>query len=115
MIIAVRIVGAALIILGAANLAGLFIIEPSALISPAMVSVRYSLMVVAGIGFLLTYKWAIFVYLGSFTLNWIAYFVIYDQQSLGPIWLSFPIPFAITALTYFVWDRLKPRSSIASS
>jgi hypothetical protein len=111
-ITAVRIVGVALILLGAANLAGMFFIDLSTLINPATVAVRYSLMTVAGLGFVLTYKWAIFVYLGSLTINWIAFFLIYDGQSLGPIWLSFPIPVAITVLTYFTWDKLKPRTSI---
>jgi len=57
MIIAIRVVGVVLIILGGLNLTGLLFTDMSLLISPAAVGLRYSLMLIAGIGFLLTYKW----------------------------------------------------------
>lgn len=110
MIIAVRTVGALLILLGAANLAGLLAVDLSMLKSPPAVAIRYALMVVAGVGFLLAYRWAFFVYLGSFVVNWVVFLVVYDGQPVGPIWLSLPIPIVIAALTYFAWDVMKPSS-----
>ena len=108
MLVAIRIVGVALILLGAGNLAALFVIDLATLTSPTAVAVRYSLMIISGLGFCLARRWAIYVYLGSFAINWIAFFIVYDGKSLGPIWLSFPIPIAICALTYLAWDKLKP-------
>lgn len=110
MIIAVKTVGLLLILLGAANLVGMFAFDLSMLISPVAVAVRYSLMIVAGVGFFLAYKWAAFVYLGSLAINWFTFFLVYDGQSLAPVWLSLPIPIAIIVLVFFAWDRLKPQS-----
>ena len=109
MIICIKTIGLILILLGVANLAGMFAIELSMLTSPVAVVIRYSLMIIAGVGFFLTYKWAIFVYLGSLAVNWGTFFLIYDRQSLSPIWLTLPIPIAISVLTYFAWGKLKPK------
>lgn len=111
MLITLRIVGLFLVLLGASNLVGMFAIDLSMLTSPVAVALRYSLMVVAGVGFLLAYKWAVFVYLGSLAVNWGTFFFVYDGQSLGPLWLTFPIPILIVSLTYFTWGKLKPGSS----
>jgi hypothetical protein len=108
MIVAIRIVGVLLILLGFINLASLFAIDLSSLQSPIAVAVRYSLMCIAGIGFVLLYKWAFVVYLTSLALNWIAFFTVYDLQSVGPLWTTIPIPLVIAVLTYFAWDKLKP-------
>ena len=110
MIIAIRIVGVILVLLAAANLVGMFVMDLSMLTSPVAVLLRYSIMFVAGIGFCLCYRWAVIVYLGSLAINWAAFFIVYDGQSLGPIWLSLPIPIAISVFTYFAWDKLKPIS-----
>jgi hypothetical protein len=116
MLIALRIVGLVLVLLGASNLVGMFAIDLSMLTSPVAVALRYSLMVVAGVGFLLAYKWAIFVYLGSFAANWSTFFFVYDGQSLGPLWLTSLIPILVVSLTYFAWGKLKPiRTSDASN
>jgi hypothetical protein len=108
MIIAIRIVGGLLTLLGFINLASLFVIDLATLISPIAVAVRYSLMCVAGIGFVLLYRWAIVVYLASIVINWIVFFTVYDGRSAGPLWASIPIPLVIAILTYFAWDTLKP-------
>ena len=113
MIIAIKVVGVLLVLLGMANLVSLFIIDLSTLVSPAAVITRYVLMVVAGTGFFFTRKWAIFVYLGSLAINWLAFFTIYEGRSLGPVWLSFPIPIAVTLLTYFSWSQLKPNHDVS--
>lgn len=108
MIIAVRIIGVLLAILGIANLASLFIIDLSILQSPVAVAVRYSLMCIAGVGFVLLYKWALAVYMTSMAINWIALFTVYDGQSVGPLWASIPIPLVIVVLTCLAWDKMKP-------
>ena len=107
-LIAIRIVGACLVLLGSANLAGLWFAELSMLQSPTAVLLRYTLMVIAGAGFVLARRWAIHVYLTSLLINWVLFYTLYDGRSLGPIWLSFPIPIAIIALTYFAWGKMKP-------
>jgi hypothetical protein len=108
MIIAIRIVGVLLTLLGFINLASLIVIDLSTLISPIAVAVRYSLMCVAGIGFVLLYRWAFVVYLASLVINWVVFFAVYDGNSVGPLWASIPIPLVIAVLTYFAWDKLKP-------
>jgi len=108
MLVAIKIVGISLIILGGMNLIGLLFIDLAVLTSPAAVSLRYSLMLIAGLGFLLAYRWAVIVYFGSFAINWVAFFTIYDGQSAGPLWLSFPIPMVVAILSYFAWDKMKP-------
>ena len=108
MLIAIRTVGAFLIVLGGINLAAIFVADLSQLVSPVAVTSRYSLMVVSGFGFLLARRWAVFVFLGSVLVNWITFFLIYDQRSIGPAWLSVPIPLIILTLSYFAWDKLKP-------
>ena len=107
MIIAIRIVGIFLILLGTANLAGLLIIDSSTLISLPTVVIRYSLMVISGIGFLLTYRWGFLVYAISVAFNWIALFVVYEGESAGPLWASIPIPIVIAGLTYLAWGNMK--------
>ena len=54
-----------------------------------------------------THNLGFLVYAGSFAINWIAYFTIYDkQESLGPLWLTIPIPLILCLLTYFAWEKL---------
>ena len=106
--IIVRLVGLFLLLVAIANLAGLVIIDRDMLISPTAVVVRYTLLAIAGTGFILTRKWGFFVYLGSFALNWMTYFTVYGGQgSVGPLWLSFPIPIAIGVVGCLAWRRLK--------
>ena len=100
MLVAIRFVGVLLIILGGMNLTGLFFMDHSALISPATVSLRYSLMLIAGLGFLFAYKWSVIVYFGSLAINWFALFAIYNGQSASPLWLSLPIPIAVAILSF---------------
>lgn len=108
MLITVRIVGIFLLVVGLINLAAFAVIDTDALISPIAVAVRYSLMVLAGVGFVLIRKWGVVVYLGSLAINWISYFTLYQGQgAAGPLWLSIPIPLAICILSYFVWGRLR--------
>lgn len=108
MLIVIPIIGVFLLLVAVLNLAGLAFIEASLLISPIAVAVRYSLMAVAGLGFILFRKWGVFVYLSSFAINWINYFTVYDGQvSAGPLWLSFPIPLGVCVVSYLSWDRLK--------
>ena len=102
--------GVMLTLLGVMSLAGVFVADAGMLISPAAVAVRYVLMCIAGIGFALLYKWAIGVYLLSLTINWITFFTIYDQQAIGPLWATIPIPVLICLLTGLAWKRLKPAS-----
>lgn len=103
-----RVVGVILVLLGMANLAALFLIDIDDLISPTAVIVRYSLMAIAGVGFLLLKKWGIFIYLGSLAINWINYYTVYGGQgSSGPLWLSVPIPVGIVVLCYFAWSNLR--------
>lgn len=108
MVTAIRVIGIVLVLLGTVNLAGMFILDLSTLTSPLAVAIRYILMIVAGVGFFLTRRWAISVYLVSLVINWVVFFTIYEGQSLAPIWLSMPIPIVILGLTYFAWDKLKP-------
>lgn len=108
MLYAFRAIGVFLAFFGLLNLVGLFFIDMTDLISPVAVLVRYSLMAIAGVGFLLLRKWGVFVYLGSFTVNWINFFTVYEShESVGPLWLSIPIPLAIVIVSYFSWGRLK--------
>lgn len=108
MLIVIRIIGVVLLLLAALNLAGLAFIESSVLISPIAVAARYSLMAIAGLGFIFLQKWGVFVYVCSFAINWINYFTIYDGQgSAGPLWLSLPIPLGIGLASYLSWSRLK--------
>ena len=100
-----------LIILGGANLIGLLFMDLSTLISPAAVVFRYSLMFIAGLRFLYTYKWSVFIYFGSLAINWLAFFTIYDGQSVGPLWLSLPIPIVVAVLSFLAWDKMKPTSN----
>lgn len=103
----IRIIGFFLILIGLLNLGGLFLIELSLLTSPAAVLFRYSLMTIAGIGFVLLLRWGVLVYFLSVAINWIAYFSIYGGKgSVGPLWLSIPIPLIIAVISYFAWDRL---------
>jgi hypothetical protein len=108
MLIAIRIVGFFLIILGGMNLIGLLFTDLSVLISPATVGLRYSLMLIAGLGFLFAYKWSLIVYFGSLAINWFTLFAIYKGQSAGPLWLSLPIPIVVALLSYIAWDEMKP-------
>jgi len=108
MIILMRVVGVILVLLGMANLAVLVLIDIDDLISPIAVIVRYSLMAIAGVGFILLKKWCIFIYLGSLAINWINYYTVYDVQgSSGPLWLSIPIPVGIVVLSIFAWSSLR--------
>ena len=85
MLIAIRIVGIILLLLAVASLASLVFVDIDTLTSPIAVIVRYSLMAIAGIGFILLKKWGVFVYLGSFAINWISYFTVHEGQgSAGP-------------------------------
>lgn len=108
MLIAIRIVGVLLIILGGMNLIGLLFMDLSVLISPATVGLRYLLMLIAGLGFLFTYKWSVIVYFGSLAINWFALFAIYNGHSAGPLWLSLPIPIVVAILSFLAWDKMKP-------
>ena len=108
MLYAFRAIGVFLAFFAFLNLIGLFFIDMTDLISPVAVLVRYSLMAIAGVGFLLLRKWGVIVYLGSFTVNWITFFTAYESHdSVGPLWLSIPIPLAIIILSYLSWGRLK--------
>ncbi|MDH3642104.1 MAG: hypothetical protein OES38_08405 [Gammaproteobacteria bacterium] len=108
MIIALRIVGIFLLILAMFNLVALAFIDTGMLISPVAVTVRYSLMALAGIGFVLIRKWGAIVYLVSLTINWVSYYTLYEGQgSLGPLWLAIPLPLGICILIYFAWGRLR--------
>jgi len=108
MLTAVRIVGVFLLVLAVLSLVGIVVAGTDAFISPIAVTVRYILMTLAGIGFILIRKWGVLVYLGSLVINWINYFTLYEGQgSAGPIWLAIPIPLAICVLCYFAWNRLR--------
>ena len=108
MLTAIRIVGGLLVLLGAANLVGLFVIDPAVLKSPAAVFARHLLMIAAGTGFLLARRWAVYVYVASLLINWITFLTVYDARSFGPIWLTLPIPAAILILSGLAWGKLKP-------
>lgn len=111
MIIAIRLIGGLLLLLGAASLGGMFVVEASDFVSPIAVALRYILMCIAGVGFLFAYKWAITMYATSLAINWVAFFVVYDGQSVSPIWATLPIPIVIAVLTYLAWDKLKPTAA----
>ena len=103
-----RTIGIFLVFLALANLVSLVFIDMVDLVNPIAVLVRYSLMAIAGMGFLLLRKWGVYVYLGSFTINWINFLTVYKgHESVGPLWLSIPIPLAILILSYLSWSRLK--------
>jgi hypothetical protein len=109
--IAIRIVGAFFLLLGVISIVGLAYIGFSMVISPTVVVVRYSLMLVYGVGFLLLRRWAIFVYLGALAFNWIAFFTVYERALPvpfdAPIWVSLLFPIGIVGLTWFAWPKLK--------
>ena len=108
MLIVIRTVGVFLLLLAIVNLAALMFIDMDTLISPTAVIVRYSLMAIAGIGFILIRKWGVFVYLGSLAINWVNYFTVYESQgSASSLWYSIPIPLGISILSYFAWSRLR--------
>ena len=108
MLIVIRTVGILLLLLAIAKLAALVFIDMDTLIRSTAVVVKYFLMAIAGIGFILTRKWGGFVYLGSLVINWINDFIVYGGQgSVGPLWLSVPIPIAPGVLSYFSWSRLR--------
>ena len=104
----IRIIGILLILIGLLNLGGLFFIELSSLISPNAVIFRYSLMTIAGIGFVLLLRWGLLVYFLSVAINWVVYFNVYGGKgSAGPLWLSIPIPLIIAVISYFAWKDMK--------
>ena len=104
----IRIIGILLILIGLLNLGGLFFIELSSLISPNAVIFRYSLMTIAGIGFVLLLRWGVYVYFLSVAINWVVYFNAYDGKgSVGPLWLSIPIPLIIAVISYFAWKDMR--------
>lgn len=108
MSVSIRIIGGIFVLLGSINLVALWFTDLAYLISPPLVILRYTLMVISGIGFLLLRRWGLFVYATSFAINWIALFAVYEGKASGPLWLSLPIPVAVFVLCYFAWDRLKP-------
>ena len=106
--IVIRIIGCLLLLLALANLVGLILIEKGTLISPITIVARYSLMAVAGIGFIILRKWGIIIYIISVAINWVTYFTVYGGQgSAGSLWLSIPIPLVICILSYCAWSKLK--------
>ena len=74
--ILMRVVGVIHVLLGMANLAALVLIDIDDLISPTAVIVRYSLMAIAGVGFLLLREWGVFIFLGSLVINWVNYYTV---------------------------------------
>ena len=106
--ISIRIIGIFLIFIGLLNLGGLFFIDLSSLVSPNAVIFRYSMMTIAGIGFVLLLRWGVLVYFLSVAINWIVYFNVYGGKgSVGPLWLSIPIPLIIAVISYFAWKDMK--------
>ena len=104
----IRTIGIFLILIGLLNLGGLFFIELSSLTSTAAVILRYSLMTIAGIGFVLLLRWGVLVYFLSVAINWAVYFTVYDGEgSVGPLWLSIPIPLIIAVICYFAWKQMR--------
>ena len=104
-----RIIGGLFIIFALLNLTALLLPDARAqLISPATVLLRYSLMLVTGIGFILLRRWSLYVFLTSVTINWITFYTVYEGASRGyPIWLGLTGPVVICIVFYYSWDAIR--------
>lgn len=107
--ILLRIIGGLFILFALLNLTALLLPDARAqLISPPIVLLRYSLMFVAGIGFLMLRRWGLYVFLTSVTINWITFYTVYEGSSRGyPIWLGLAGPVVICIVFYYSWDATK--------
>ena len=101
--ILLRIVGGFLITLAVLNLASLALPEVrTILISPLTVAVRYLLMLIAGIGFVMLRMWGLYVFLLSVAINWVTFYTIYHGASINyPLWLGFLGPLVICGIFYY--------------
>jgi hypothetical protein len=100
--------GLLLLLYAAINLVGVAFTNMEGLISPAAVVVRYSLLAIAGIGYMQLRKWGPLVYLCSLLMNWASFFALYEgHESLGPLWLAIPVPITVLVLSYMFWGQLK--------
>ena len=104
-----RIIGGLFIIFALLNLTALLLPDARAhLISPSAVLLRYSLMFVAGIGFLMLRRWGLYVFLASVAINWITFYTVYEGASSGhPIWLGLVGPVLICFVFYYSWNATK--------
>ena len=96
------------ILFGLLNLGSLFIVDFELLKSPVSVMIRYTLMVIAGIGFFILRKWGFYVFIFSVSLNFILYFTVYNGEgSWTPLWYSIIPPVLISVLVAYKWRLLK--------
>ena len=107
--ILLKIVGGLFIALALLNLISLTLpgVQEN-LVSPLAVLVRYSLMLLAGIGFMMLRIWGLYIFLFSVTINWVAFYTIYDGASRNyPLWLGIIGPIVVCAIFYISREAIK--------
>ena len=109
-----RLVGLFLIVTGALNFWSLTVIGTEPLSSPTLFVLRNTLLVLAGVCYLLLLRWGAVIYFASLTFNWIAFMSIFNAEgAISSLWLTLPIPIIISVLSALGWSRmnwtLRPR------
>jgi hypothetical protein len=107
--IAVRILGALVIVMALANLSGLLLPDVRELmISWPTVAVRYCLMLTFGVGLVMLRKWGAYLAIVALVFNWAAYFVVYGGESATtPIWVAVVVPLLLAGIIGLSWKSLK--------
>lgn len=103
-----KTLGITFVFWGLLNLASLFIVDFELLKSPISVTIRYTLLVIAGIGFFILRRWGFYVFIFSVSLNLLLYFTVYNGEGgWTPLWYSVIPPALISALVAYKWRLLK--------
>lgn len=74
---------------------------------PAFVT-RYIGMFLAGLGFLLLRKWALYFYLVFIAIQWILYYTVYNAQGAqSSLWLGLLGPTIVATVAGVNWKHLR--------